>query len=163
MDSFQIKLQDSLKILYLSNCENPFKRILIFPTHLIVLEYGAFYFSFKKEGGKTSESAKVDNCKDITIEMGSGKECFFENTSITNAYTQLINSKEIADSKYLLKVLPKSNQLVKVDDKGLISIEYKWQNSDQLLIEFFYNGGSTDIKLNRQGDGVLRGIYKYAD
>lgn len=102
------------------------------------------------------------NCETSIIEMGTIEECILVNNSIEKVYNDIIKNNEINESEYMLKSIPKKNQIIKVDKNGLINIEYKI-NSDKLDIEFNYEGGVNSIKIEQIKENVKRTIIHSAD
>jgi hypothetical protein len=110
---------------------------------------------------RVTEKADED-CKDIEVEMGSGRECILKNTDLETAYKDLIKNKEVEDTKFYLTETPKANQSVEVNQNGLISIDYVIKK-DKIEISMGYEGGNTEVTLEKVNGDVKRSIYHYAD
>ncbi len=102
------------------------------------------------------------NCRTSIIEMGIIEVCTFTNTNIEKIYKDIIINNEIEESEYLLKIIPKKNQIIEVDNNGLMNIEYKI-NSNKLEIEFDYDGGVNTITIEQLKENVKRTISHSAD
>lgn len=94
--------------------------------------------------------------------MGIIEVCTFTNTNIEKIYKDIIINNEIEESEYLLKIIPKKNQIIEVDNNGLMNIEYKI-NSNKLEIEFDYDGGVNTITIEQLKENVKRTISHSAD
>lgn len=115
----------------------------------------------KEETQKENPETKED-CKDIEVEMGDGRECILTNIDLDKAYHNLIEYKQIEESNYFLSALPKENKSVEVNKNGLISIDYEI-TKNKVTISMNYEGGVTEVTLEKINDTVKRGIYHYAD
>ncbi|MDR7371310.1 hypothetical protein [Flavobacterium aquidurense] len=102
------------------------------------------------------------NCKTIIVEMGKGEECILKNTTIENVYMHIIENEEVDCSKYLLNSIPKNNKIIEINKNGLMNIDYKIIN-DKIEISFNYDGGVTEIIIEKKANNVLRSIVYYAD
>ncbi|WP_415325556.1 hypothetical protein [Chryseobacterium sp. MMS23-Vi53] len=109
----------------------------------------------------TAESKKED-CRKIEVEMGSGEECIIKNTLMIEVYEDLIKNKKIDDSNLLIPKLPNANKEFKIGKSGLISIEYRIQES-KIQISMLYEGGLTEILIEQEGKNVKRTIIYNAD
>lgn len=115
-----------------------------------------------KEETKEKKSEKTEDCKDIEVEMGSGKECLLKNTNLNRAYLNIIKNKEVEESDYFLSALPNQNKSVEINKNGLISIDYEIIK-DKVTISMNYEGGLTEVILEKINNTVKRSIYHYAD
>jgi len=116
---------------------------------------------------KDSDKLILDNnnekeCKIITVEMGKGEECILKNSNIQNVYSNIIKNEEVDDYKYLLTSLPKNNKVIEINKNGLLNIEYK-VIKDKIDILFNYDGGVTEVIIEKKAENVLRRIVYYAD
>lgn len=103
-----------------------------------------------------------NNCREITGDMLSGEECSISSKSLDEVYKDIIDKSLVRDSEFLLKKLPKINTSEKINKNGIVEISYKIsQNS--VVIEMLYEGGVTDIELNKQNQTVKRKIVYNAD
>jgi len=109
---------------------------------------------------KTPE--KEEDCKDIEVEMGSGRECILKDTDINQAYLDIIKNKEVDEAEYYLPTLPTEKKSVEVNKDGLISIDYEI-SKDKVAISMNYEGGVTEVSLEKINNTVKRSIYHYAD
>lgn len=118
----------------------------------------------KKSNNKAYPVTSLSNedCKDITIEMGAGKECIIKNTDIQTVYKNLIKNEEVEDVKYYLSNLPSKNQIININKNGLINIEYNIAK-DKIKIIMSYEGGVTEVSIEKLNNNVKRSIYYYAD
>ena len=107
------------------------------------------------------EEVKED-CKDVLVEMGDGRECILENTDLDKVYQNIIKNKEVEESDYFLKAIPNENKSVEINKNGLISIDYEI-TKDKVAIAMNYEGGVTELTLEKIKDTVKRSIYHYAD
>lgn len=107
------------------------------------------------------EEVKED-CKDVLVEMGDGRECILENTDLDKVYQNIIKNKEVEESDYFLKAIPNENKSVEINKNGLISIDYEI-TKDKVAIAMNYEGGVTEVTLEKIKDTVKRSIYHYAD
>ncbi|MBL0738485.1 hypothetical protein JI750_16440 [Flavobacterium sp. GN10] len=109
---------------------------------------------------KTPE--KEEDCKDIEVEMGSGRECILKDTDINQAYLDIIKNKEVDESEYYLTTLPTEKKSIEVNKEGLMSIDYEI-SKDKVAISMNYAGGVTEVTLEKIDNNVKRSIYHYAD
>lgn len=126
-------------------------------------------YDFRKSCGlkaKAVENQKnnlaKNNCREIKGDMLSGEECSISSKSLDEVYKDIIDKSLVRDSEFLLKKLPKINTSEKINKNGIVEISYKIsQNS--VIIEMLYEGGVTDIELNKQNQTVKRKIVYNAD
>ena len=112
----------------------------------------------KKEKVKKAD----EDCKDIQVEMGSGRECVLKNTDLATAYQNIIKNKEVEESEYFLSAIPNESKSVQINKNGLISIDYEI-TKDKVAMSMNYEGGVTEVTLEKIKDTVKRSIYHYAD
>ncbi|RXM48101.1 hypothetical protein [Flavobacterium sp. YO12] len=112
-----------------------------------------------KEEKKAEEK---EDCKDIEVEMGSGRECILKDTDLANVYQNIIKNKEVEESEYFLSAIPNESKSVEINKNGLISIEYQI-TKDKVAIAMNYEGGVTEVTLEKINNTVKRSIYHYAD
>lgn len=112
-----------------------------------------------KEEKKAEEK---EDCKDIEVEMGSGRECVLQETDLANVYQNIIKNKEVEESNYLLNAIPNESKSVEVNKNGLISIDYQLFK-DKVAISMNYEGGVTEVTLEKINNNVKRSIFHYAD
>lgn len=120
-----------------------------------------------KEPVKTSpavkkEAEKKEDCKDVEVEMGSGRECILKGTDLAQVYQNIIQNKEVEESEYYLSAIPNESKSVPVNKNGLISIDYEIIK-DKVLISMNYEGGVTEVTLEKIKDTIKKSIYHYAD
>ena len=120
-----------------------------------------------KESVKTSpavkkEAEKKEDCKDVEVEMGSGRECILKGTDLAQVYQNIIKNKEVEESEYYLNAIPNESKSVPVNKNGLISIDYEIIK-DKVLISMNYEGGVTEVTLEKIKDTIKKSIYHYAD
>jgi len=109
---------------------------------------------------KTPE--KEEDCKDIEVEMGSGRECILKDTDIDQVYLDIIKNKEVDEAEYYLTPLPTENKSVEVNKHGLMSIDYEI-TKDKVAITMNYAGGVTEVTIEKINNTVKKSIYHYAD
>lgn len=111
---------------------------------------------------KEAEVEQKEDCKDIEVEMGSGRECIVQETNFATVYQNIIKNKEVEESNYFLSTIPNENKSVEVNQNGLISIDYQI-TKDKVTISMNYEGGVTEVILEKINNSVKRSIYHYAD
>jgi hypothetical protein len=112
-----------------------------------------------KEEKKTD---KKEDCKDIEVEMGSGRECILKDTDLETVYQNIIKNKEVEESESFLSTIPNENKSVEINKNGLISIDYQI-TKDKVAISMNYEGGVTEVTLEKINNTIKRSIYHYAD
>ncbi|HEY1195743.1 hypothetical protein [Flavobacterium sp.] len=117
--------------------------------------------AIKEDTKKESPETKED-CKDIVIEMGDGRECILTNIDLDKAYQNIIKNKQVEESEYFLSALPTEKKSVEVNKNGLISIDYEI-TKNKVAISMNYEGGVTEVTLEKIDNTVKRSIYHYAD
>ncbi|MBF4494469.1 hypothetical protein IR010_18130 [Flavobacterium sp. MR2016-29] len=115
----------------------------------------------KKAEAKVYQKEEQD-CKDIAVEMGDGKECILKNTDLEKVYQNIIKNKEVEESSYFLSAIPSENKSVEVNQNGLMSIDYEI-TKDKVAISMNYEGGVTEVTLEKIKDTIKKSIYHYAD
>jgi len=115
-----------------------------------------------KEKIKEETPVADEDCKDIEVEMGSGRECIIKNTDINQVYLNIIKNKEVDESEYYLTTLPTEKKSVEVNKDGLMSIDYEI-TKDKVAISMNYAGGVTEVTLEKIDNTIKRSIYHYAD
>lgn len=108
------------------------------------------------------EAEKKEDCKDVEVEMGSGRECILKGTDLAQVYQNIIQNKEVEESEYYLSAIPNESKSVPVNKNGLISIDYEIIK-DKVLISMNYEGGVTEVTLEKIKDTIKKSIYHYAD
>jgi hypothetical protein len=110
------------------------------------------------------EKAKEEKeeCKDIEVEMGSGRECIIKSTDLEKAYKNIIKKKEVEETDYFLSAIPTKNKSVEVNKNGLISIDYEI-TTNKVAITMNYEGGVTEVTLEKIKETIKKSIYHYAD
>ncbi|MFC4480296.1 hypothetical protein [Flavobacterium chungangensis] len=108
------------------------------------------------------ESPEEGDCKDIEVEMGSGRECILKDTDINQVYQNIIKNKEVDESEYYLTTLPTEKKSIEINKDGLMSIDYEI-TKDKVAISMNYAGGVTEVTLEKIDNTVKRSIYHYAD
>jgi len=120
----------------------------------------------KKPAAVTSEvkkeNDKNEDCKDVEVEMGSGRECILKNTDIDETYQNIIKNEEVEEWNYFLSSIPTENKSVEVNQNGLISIDYEI-TKDKVAIFMNYQGGVTEVTLQKINNTIKKSIYHYAD
>ncbi|CAH0266551.1 hypothetical protein [Chryseobacterium sp. Bi04] len=139
------------------------------PTELNYKKELLSKFDYKKNCGLKSnitEDYKDDlsktNCKKITSEMLSGEECNISSINMDLVYKQIINEKLVDDSNYLLESIPLKNQTLKINQNGLLSINYRI-SKEKIEIELSYDGGVTNVILTKEANHIVRKIIYSAD
>lgn len=112
-----------------------------------------------KEEKKAEEK---EDCKDIEVEMGSGRECILKNTDLDKVYQNIIKNKEVEESEYFLSAIPAESKSVEINKNGLISMDYQI-TKDKVAISMNYEGGVTEVTLEKINNTIKRSIYHYAD
>ncbi|WP_291287223.1 hypothetical protein [Flavobacterium sp.] len=120
-----------------------------------------------KEPVKTNSTVKKveekkEDCKDIEVEMGSGRECILKNTDLAQVYQNIIQNKEVEESANFLSTIPSESKSVPVNKNGLISIDYEI-TKEKVIITMNYEGGVTEVTLEKIKDTIKKSIYHYAD
>lgn len=115
-----------------------------------------------KEEIKEQITETEGDCKDVEVEMGSGKECVLKDTDINKVYLNIIKNKEVEESEYYLSTLPAEKKSVDVNKNGLMSIDYEIAK-DKVAITMNYAGGVTEVTLEKINNTVKKSIYHYAD
>jgi len=108
------------------------------------------------------ENTEEGDCKDIEVEMGSGRECIIKDTDINQVYQKIIKNKEVDESEFYLTTLPTEKKSVEVNKEGLISIDYVIAK-DKVAITMNYEGGVTEVTIEKINNTVKKSIYHYAD
>jgi hypothetical protein len=111
---------------------------------------------------KKETEEKKEDCKDIEVEMGAGRECILKGTDLTQVYQNIIKNKEVEESVYFLNTIPNESKSVPVNKNGLISIDYDI-SKDKVLISMNYEGGVTEVTLEKIKDTIKKSVYHYAD
>ncbi|XDZ55953.1 hypothetical protein FlaCF_3001 [Flavobacterium tructae] len=160
------------KTILLINTLNPMKRIACIAILALLFTNCKENNSEKevkavKEPVKTSpavkkEAEKKEDCKDVEVEMGSGRECIIKGTDLAQVYQNIIKNKEVEESEYYLSAIPNESKSVPVNKNGLISIDYEIIK-DKVLISMNYEGGVTEVTLEKIKDTIKKSIYHYAD
>ncbi len=108
------------------------------------------------------ENPEEGDCKDVEVEMGSGRECIIKDTDINQVYQNIIKNKEVDESEFYLTTLPTEKKSIEVNKEGLISIDYEIAK-DKVAITMNYEGGVTEVTLEKTNNTVKKSIYHYAD
>lgn len=114
----------------------------------------------KKE--KPEELKDKEDCKDIEVEMGAGRECIIASTDLDKAYQNIIKNKEVEETEFYLTTIPAENKSVEVNKNGLISIDYEI-TKNKVALTMNYEGGVTEVTLEKIKNTIKKSIYHYAD
>ncbi|MCR4031509.1 MULTISPECIES: hypothetical protein [Flavobacterium] len=149
----------ALLALLFTNCKqnNSEKELESIKTPAVTDTVAAIKEETKKENPETTE-----DCKDIVVEMGDGRECILTNIDLNRAYLNIIKNKQVEESEYFLTALPTEKKSVQVNKNGLISIDYEI-TKNKVAISMNYEGGVTEVTLEKINNTVKRSIYHYAD
>jgi len=77
-------------------------------------------------------------------------------------YQNIIKNKEVEESEYFLSTIPTESKSVEVNKNGLISIDYQI-TKDKVAMNMNYEGGVTEVTLEKISNTIKRSIYHYAD
>jgi len=108
------------------------------------------------------EKVETEDCKDVEVEMGAGRECILKSTDLDLAYQNIIKNKEVEETEYYLTEIPSENKSVEVNKNGLISIDYEI-TQNKVAITMNYEGGVTEVTLEKLENTIKKSIYHYAD
>ncbi|MFH7015055.1 hypothetical protein [Flavobacterium sp. FlaQc-47] len=108
------------------------------------------------------DSSENKDCKEIVVEMGSGRECIIRNSTIEDVYANIIKNEEVTDSKYFLNSIPASSKAIEINKDGLINIEYTIKK-DKIEIVLNYEGGVTEVNIEKSNNNVVKKIVYNAD
>lgn len=115
----------------------------------------------KQETNKNNET-ETEDCKDVEVEMGSGRECIVKSTDLNKVYQNIIKNKEVEETEYYLSDVPNETKSVEVNKNGLMSIDYVI-TKDKAAISMNYAGGVTEVTLEKVNNTIKKSIYHYAD
>ena len=108
------------------------------------------------------EKVETEDCKDVEVEMGAGRDCILKSTDLDLAYQNIIKNKEVEETEYYLTEIPSENKSVEVNKNGLISIDYEI-TQNKVAITMNYEGGVTEVTLEKLENTIKKSIYHYAD
>lgn len=108
------------------------------------------------------DDIKNKDCKNIKVEMGKGQECLVKNTTLENVYANIIKNGEVDDFRYLLNSIPKNSKIIDINKDGLMNIQYNVQKG-KIEILFNYDGGVTEVNIEKVNENVIKRIVYYAD
>lgn len=108
------------------------------------------------------EKIEKEDCKDIEVEMGAGRECILKTTDLNEVYQNIIKNKEVEETEFFLAEIPAENKSVEVNKNGLISLDYEI-TKDKVFIAMNYEGGVTEVTLQKIENTIKKSIYHYAD
>jgi hypothetical protein len=132
-----------------------------FVDNYMFIESDGCVMVFKKNNENKIVAAESE-CEDVAIEMGSGKICTIRNSSFIKEYGKIISNNLVEESWVLPKQMPITDSIINVNKNGLIDIEFKIK-SNKIEIAMNYEGGVTEIVLEKNENNIKRGIYYYAD
>jgi hypothetical protein len=126
------------------------------------IEKTADTITIVKEKKVEKKTEQKEDCKDIAVEMGDGRECIIQDTDLEKVYQNIIRNKEVEESNYFLVDIPNESKSIEVNQNGLISIDYQI-SKNKVAISMNYEGGVTDVTLEKINNTVKRSIYHYPD
>lgn len=130
-----------------------------FVDNYMFVESEGCVIAFVKESG--NKIAAVE-CEEVPIEMGSGRICTIKNTNLIKAYQEIYVNKLIEESSVLPKRIPLSDSIININKNGLIDVEFKVK-PQKVEITMSFDGGVTEIVLEKSKNNIKRGIFYYAD
>lgn len=155
----------------LEKCDFPFSEFIVLDDKIIFFyEHNAvFYFKSEQELKYHEKSSTLNNgsvdekpiasksiCKEIESSVddySSSEECFYKNMSVIDTYMEYRKESIDYDKKYLQnKIISNKNFSTKCDD-GCISVIYKWNGPDNLVITQQFDGGETEISFRKEAQG----------
>ena len=132
-----------------------------FVDDYMFIESDGCVMAFKKNN-RNKIVVSESECEDVAIEMGDGKICTIKNSSFIKEYSKIISNNLVEESEILPKKMPVADSIINVNKNGLINIEFKVK-SNKIEIAMNYEGGVTEIVLEKSIKNIKRGIYHYAD
>ncbi|HAC6567909.1 TPA_asm: hypothetical protein G0B48_22765 [Salmonella enterica subsp. indica] len=160
-------------------CDFPFSQFVVLDDEIVFFynDHAIFYFNNQEAlnfhekkkvensvivGKKTTGSSKV--CKQTEHNpdnYNTSRECFYKYMNLINTYREY--RKELADdsAKYLQKkIIPNKDFSVQCDG-GCISVIYKWNGPDNLVVTQQFDGGETEISFTKEelGSRVVTKLF----
>ncbi|MBG3131049.1 hypothetical protein I4674_14810 [Proteus mirabilis] len=97
---------------------------------------------------------------DDIYENGAITDCVYAELSIADAYKKYVNEH---DEDYLVKTIKVNNNIQKEYTKDGVSVDYKWENPQKLMIEQQSAGGFTEFVLEEDKKGTKITITGHPD
>ncbi|WP_100158186.1 hypothetical protein [Proteus columbae] len=97
---------------------------------------------------------------DEVFENGALTHCVYPGFSIADAYKKYVNEH---DEYYLVKTIKVNSNIQKEYAKDGVSVDYKWENSNKLMIEQQFSGGFTEFVLEEDKKGTRITITGHPD
>ncbi|QEZ92125.1 MULTISPECIES: hypothetical protein [Proteus] len=97
---------------------------------------------------------------DDVYENGAITDCVYTGLSIADAYKKYVNEH---DEDYLVKTIKVNNNIQKEYTKDGVSVDYKWENPQKLMIEQQFAGGFTELLLEEDQKGTKITITGHPD
>ncbi|MBG6025925.1 hypothetical protein [Proteus columbae] len=97
---------------------------------------------------------------DDVYENGAITDCVYAGLSIADAYKKYVNEH---DEDYLVKTIKVNNNIQKEYTKDGVSVDYKWENPQKLMIEQQFAGGFTELLLEEGQKGTKITITGHPD
>lgn len=119
--------------------------------------------NINKNSNKCTKLSFKDENGNIDI-YRSGKQCFFKNKKLSEAYKAYKSENASNDNgKYLRQQIEYKNNYRDTIKEVELEISYNWINSNELKIEMFFAGGVTTIILKEVPDGTFINTIYDAD
>ncbi|MCC9016445.1 hypothetical protein [Flavobacterium lipolyticum] len=164
-DDFKIILPNKIecirnKKVYDKNSElDKYFQDAFFVDNYMFVESDGCVIAFAKSSKDKKSAAE---CEDVAVEMGSGKVCTIKNTSLAKVYEEIISSKLVEKSSVLPKRIPMVDSIMNINKNGLIDVKFKVK-SGKIEVVMNFDGGVTEIILEKEEKNIKRSIYYYAD
>ncbi|ECC6544549.1 hypothetical protein QNT90_002349 [Salmonella enterica] len=152
-------------------CDFPFSEFIVLDDNIVFFyEHNAIFFFKNEQMLKDHEKSSVENngnvdgkpieseniCKEVESnadDYNSSEECFYKNMSVIDTYLEYRKKLMDYDKKYLQdKIISKENFSTKCSD-GCITVTYKWDGPDNLVITQQFDGGETEISFTKEVQG----------
>lgn len=147
-------------------CVYPFSYFIEADNSLIfVLKNRAIIYSQKNE----EKSVFDDECKhkeqtpEQIVENGDIDECYYKNLNVLNSYKKYRERLTGDRKKYLRKKINLNENFTMKCDNGCITVIYKWNGSDNLVITQQFEGGETVISFSKEAHGCQVVTKSFAD
>ncbi|WP_369310164.1 hypothetical protein [Providencia rettgeri] len=153
----------------ITNCADMFNEFLLIGDNLILIggERLVIYSIEKNMIKENKDKAEINNCtspeqtlEEIFEGVGKITNCYYKDLDIISAYKKY---KSDYDEQYLEDNIKLNENLQKNYINDRVNVNYLWESSDKLIIKQLFEGGDTDIVIEKEKKGTKITIYGHPD
>jgi hypothetical protein len=165
-----IKLTNELSLITPANpsveCSYPFSYFIKVNNSLVfIVKNKAAIYSPMSENYNvtTNECTHTEQTPDQVYENGDVNVCHYKNMTILETYNKYRNNLSSNEKKHLQDNISSNINLSMKCDNGCITVDYKWNGPDNLIVTQQFDGGETEVNFTKEEQGCKVVIKSFPD